>query len=62
MENKESLNKNKIDKIIIIYDYFKSKEIKNDIIKIFEKELGETISREKLFEKNLLKIIKINAK
>ena len=62
MENNESLNKNKIDKIIIIYDYFKSKEIKNDIIKIFEKELGETISREKLFEKNLLKIIKINAK
>ena len=55
MENNESLNKNKIDKIIIIYDYFKSKEIKNDIIKIFEKELGETISREKLFGEKFVK-------
>ena len=55
MENKEALNKNKIDKIIIIYDYLKSKEIKNDNIKIIEKELGKTILREKLFGERFVK-------
>ena len=49
MESKETLNKNEINEITIIYDYNKSKDIKIDDREEIEKKLGESISREKLF-------------
>jgi len=51
MEKKDKLNKEEIDEITIIYDYNKSEGIKidDDVRENFKKELGETISREKLF-------------
>ena len=68
MRSKEILNKNEINEITIIYDYNKSKDINSDDKERFEKELGETISREKLFgerfvknNKNICKMI-INGK
>ena len=68
MRSKEILNKNEINEITIIYNYNKSKDINSDDKERFEKELGETISREKLFgerfvknNKNICKMI-INGK
>ena len=55
MRSKEASNKYEINEITIIYDYNKSKDIKNDIKKIFKKELGETISRKKLFGERFAK-------
>ena len=57
MEIKETLNKEEIDEITIIYDYNKSKDIN---INIDDKEevkkvIGETISREKLFGESFIK-------
>jgi len=51
MDKKETLNKEETEEITIIYDYDKSKEIKIDVTirEIIKQELGETISREKLF-------------
>ena len=55
MKNKETLNKNEIDEITIIYDYNKSKDIKIDDREKIQKELGESISREKLFGERFVK-------
>ena len=55
MENNETLNKDEINEITIIYDYNKSKNIKISDREIIEKELGETISREKLFGERFVK-------
>ena len=49
MKRKKVLNKYENNEITIIYDYNKSKDIKNDDKERFKKVLGETISREKLF-------------
>ena len=62
MENNETLNKDEINEISIIYDYNKSKDIKNDDKERFKKELGETISREKLFGERFVKNNKNNCK
>ena len=55
MESKETLNKNEINKITIIYDYNKSKDIIIEDREEFQKELGESISREKLFGERFVK-------
>ena len=49
MKIQETLNKYEKNEITIIYDYNKSKDINIDDRDRFKKELGETISREKLF-------------
>ena len=49
MKSKEALNKYEKNEITIIYDYNKSKDIKIDDREKVKKELGVTISREKLF-------------
>ena len=68
---KETLNKNEINEITIIYDYNRSKNlnINIDYKEEVKKEIGETISREKLFgerfiknNKNKCKMIKVNYK
>ena len=55
MESKETLNKNEINEITIIYDYNKSKDIIIEDREEFQKELGESISREKLFGERFVK-------
>ena len=57
MEKKESLNKEETPEITIIYDLNKSERIKiDDNIRLtIKKELGETISREKLFGEIFIK-------
>ena len=55
MRSEETLNKNEINEITIIYDYNKSKDINNDDKERFKKEIGETISREKLFGERFVK-------
>ena len=55
MKNKETLNKYEMNRIAIIYDYNKSKDIKNDDKEKIKKELGETISRVKLFGERFVK-------
>ena len=55
MKNKEALNKNEINEITIIYDYNKSKDIKVDDREEVQKELGESISRKKLFGERFVK-------
>ena len=52
MESKETLNKNEIT---IIYDYNKSKDIIIEDRERVQKELGESISREKLFGERFVK-------
>ena len=54
MRNNEELNKYDND-ISIIYDYNKSKDIKIDEKERSKKELGETISRKKLFGERFVK-------
>ena len=54
MRNNEELNKYEND-ISIIYDYNKSKDIKIDEKERIKKELGETISRKKLFGERFVK-------
>ena len=55
MRSEETSNKNEINEITIIYDYNKSKDINNDDKERFKKEIGETISREKLFGERFVK-------
>ena len=55
MKRKKVLNKYENYEITIIYDYNKSKDIKNDDKERFKKVLGETISREKLFGERFVK-------
>ena len=54
---KETLNKNEINEITIIYDYNKSEDVNINIDDKEEakKEIGETISREKLFGERFVK-------
>ena len=54
---KETLNKNEINEITIIYDYNRSKNlnINIDYKEEVKKEIGETISREKLFGERFIK-------
>ena len=55
MRSKENSNNYEINEITIIYDYYKSKDIKIDDNKEVKKELGETISSEKLFGEIFIK-------
>ena len=55
MRSEETSNKNEINEITIIYDYNKSKDIKIDDREEVQKELGESISREKLFGERFVK-------
>ena len=55
MRSKETLNTNEINEITIIYNYNKSKDIDIEDKERFKKELGETISREKLFGERFVK-------
>ena len=55
MRSKETPDKYVINEITIIYDYKISKDIKIDVKEKFQKELGETISREKLFGERFVK-------
>ena len=57
MTNKEDINTNKVNEISIIYDYNKSKDINIDVDykEEIKKEIGETISREKLFGERFVK-------
>ena len=55
MASEERLLKNEKNVITIIYDYNKSKDIKIDDRESIKKELGETISREKLFGERFVK-------
>ena len=57
MRSEETSNKNEINEITIIYDYNKSKDINIDIDykEKVKKEIGETISREKLFGERFVK-------
>ena len=59
MKTKETLNRSEIT---IIYDYNKSKDIIIEDREEIQKELGESISREKLFGERFVKIIKTNVK
>ena len=64
MRSKETLNKDEVNEITIIYDYNKSKDIDINIDdkERYKNELGETISREKLFGERFVKKIKIYVK
>ena len=57
MGSEEPSNKNEINEITIIYDYNKSKyiNINIDYKEKIKKEIGETISREKLFGERFVK-------
>ena len=55
MTSEERLDKNEENEITIIYDYNKSKDMEVDNRERIKKELGETISREKLFGERLVK-------
>ena len=57
MGSEEPSNKNEINEITIIYDYNKSKDvnINIDYKEKVKKEIGETISREKLFGERFVK-------
>ena len=55
MKSKETLNKYEINEITIIYDYNISKDIKIEGRERIQEELGETISREKLFGERFVK-------
>ena len=57
MRSKETLNKDEVNEITIIYDYNKSKDIdiNNDIKERYKKELGETISRGKIVWRKICK-------
>ena len=66
MENEKDINQDIIDEITIIYDFNKSKDfiIDDKDVENIKQELGETISKEKLFgeifvknNKNICKII-----
>ena len=55
MRSKETEDRYEINEITIIYDYYNSKDIKIDVKERYLKELGETISREKLFGERFVK-------
>ena len=55
MTREETLNKYEKNEITIIYDYNKSKDINIEDKERIKKELGETISREKLFGERFVK-------
>jgi len=55
MKSKETLSKNEINRITIIYDYNISKDININDKERVKKGIGETISREKLFGERFVK-------
>ena len=53
----QTINENEIDELNIIYDFNKSREIDipQEDIELFKEEMGETISKEKIFGERFVK-------